>query len=141
MTKKNNEIELLMKQQCIKVTPARTYLLDILSQAKMPLSADEILQKLTVSKKEAFDRATLFRNLKTLAQHHLLEAIDLGEGFVRYSLHHHEHHAHHIMCKKCKKIEEVDFCITKEIEAFLKKKGYSQIEHRMDFSGVCKKCS
>lgn len=139
--KGTQEIENLVKKQGLKVTPARKILLQVLTKARAPLSAEEILHKLTINKLEVFDRATLFRNLKTLVQHDLLTSIDLGEGFLRYSLHHHEHHAHHIMCKKCKKIEEVDFCITKEIESFLKKKGYTHIEHRMDFSGVCKKCS
>lgn len=137
----DGNIETLMKDQGLKITPARKYLLEVLTNAKAPLSADEILNKLLKNKKASFDRATLFRNLKTLAQYHLLESIDLGEGFVRYQFHHHEHHSHHIMCKLCKKIEEVDFCITKEIEDFLKKKGYTKIEHRMDFSGVCKNCS
>ncbi len=132
------ELTELLKAKGLKATPLRLSLLKLINDAVKPLSAEEISSKL---KKVDFDRATLFRNLKIFVEEHLCDLIDLGEGFHRYGCHHDHHHSHHIQCTSCKKIEEVDFCIPKEIERALEKKGYTQLVHRMDFFGLCKKCS
>ncbi|MFZ4714346.1 MAG: Fur family transcriptional regulator [Bacteriovoracaceae bacterium] len=133
-----HDSEHLLKHHGLKLTPLRKSLLSILQNAQKPLSAEEIARKL---KNVDYDRATLFRNLKTFVENHLCDAIDLGEGFQRFEIHQEAHHSHHIQCTNCKRIEEVHFCVPKEIEEALKKQGYSNISHRMDFFGICKKCS
>jgi Fur family transcriptional regulator, ferric uptake regulator len=122
----------------LKKTELRLAVLKILGEAKSPLSADEISQKL---KRMSFDRATLFRTLKTFSEKNLISSIDLGEGCQRYEINcvtHHHHH--HIICSQCKKIEIVPFCIPNEFKDFLTGRGYQEITHRMDFSGICKIC-
>jgi mannose-1-phosphate guanylyltransferase len=54
-----------LDNQGLKKTELRLAVLKILSEANSPLSADEISQKL---KKVSFDRATLFRTLKTFTE-------------------------------------------------------------------------
>lgn len=113
--------------------------MELLSKSESPLTAEEIAKKL---KTLAFDRATLFRSLKTFSAAHIINAIDLGEGYLRYEsncdLHHHHHH---IICTSCKEIEAVPFCIPDEFKLFLKRKGYKEVTHRMDFTGLCKNCA
>ena len=135
---KKDDLQKLLQKHHLKITPLRLSLVTILTQAKKPMSADEISKKLLDT---TFDRATLFRNLKTFVENQLCDVVDLGEGFHRFELHHDSHHSHHIQCIECKKIEEVHFCVPKEIEQTLEKQGYTKITHRMDFFGLCKKCS
>lgn len=123
----------------LKVTPLRQGILSIFEDHTHPLSAQEIASRL---KDIDFDQASLFRCLKKLTETGLLNVVDLGEGFSRYEGHCHSHsHHHHVICRNCKSISILPFCIPKEIETFLKKNGFTEVEHRMDFSGICRKCS
>lgn len=135
----DQDFESLLRDKGLKSTPLRLALLEILDLAISPMTAEEITHRL---KKVSFDRATLFRALKTFTESQILNTVDLGEGFYRYErnceLHHHHHH---IICTSCKKIEVVPFCVPDEFKKFLTKKGYRQISHRMDFSAICKKCT
>ena len=127
-----------LKAKGLKATELRLAVLDMLSKAQSPMGADEISQKL---KKITFDRATLFRTLKTFVDQELISCVDLGEGHLRYEMNcdiHHHHH--HIICSECKKIEIVPFCIPNEFKEFLTARGYHDITHRMDFSGICRNC-
>lgn len=135
----NHDFEATLRNKGLKSTPLRLAILDILTHAQSPLTAEEAAKKL---KKIDFDRATLFRSLKTFAEAGLINAIDLGEGYLRYEMNCElHHHHHHIICTSCKEIEVVPFCIPDEFKNFLTRKGYKQITHRMDFSGLCKSCS
>jgi hypoxanthine phosphoribosyltransferase len=50
------------------------------------------------------------------------------------------HHHHHIICKTCKNVELIEDCILDQIEFFLSKKGYANLEHKLEFFGTCKNC-
>lgn len=123
----------------LKSTPLRLGVLEVLNHVHNPMTAEEITQALP---EISFDRATLFRCLKSFTEKGLLHSVDLGEGFLRYErncdVHHHHHH---IRCTLCKSIEIVPFCIPESILKHLKNKGYKEVTHRMDFSGTCSRCS
>lgn len=134
----NHDFEMTLHSKGLKSTPLRIAILEILHHTDTPLGAEEISKKM---KSLTYDRATLFRSLKTFTEAGILNAIDLGEGHLRYEnnceLHHHHHH---VICSTCKEIEVVPFCIPDEFKKFLHNKGYRNITHRMDFSGLCKNC-
>jgi Fur family transcriptional regulator, ferric uptake regulator len=128
----------ILHQKGLKSTPLREKLIHVLKEGHAPMSVDEIGKKL---KSFEFDQASLFRTLKKLAEAGVLSQVNLGEGFVRYEYAclTHDHH-HHVMCTECKKITVLPFCIPPEIEVWLKKKGYTNIGHRLDFHAVCAEC-
>ena len=128
-----------LHEKGLKSTPLRLSLMKIFEDSHTPLSVEELEKKL---KKLEYDTASLFRCLKKFSESELIRIIDLGEGFLRYEAICHEHgHHHHVMCIICKQIEIIPFCIPKEIESHLKKTGYTNLTHRMDFFGMCKSCS
>ncbi len=128
----------LLHRYGLKSTPLREALLTIFSIEHTPLTAQELKKKLS---KMDYDEASLFRSLRTFIENGIIHTIDLGEGFLRYekTCEHHDHH-HHVICKICKKVELIPFCIPKKIENFLKKSGYQQLTHRLDFEGICAHC-
>jgi Fur family ferric uptake transcriptional regulator len=132
------DFETTLREKGLKSTPLRIATLEILTNAEGPLTAEETARRL---EKINFDRATLYRTLKTFCDSGLIQSIDLGEGFLRYErnckLHHHHHH---IICTSCKEIEIVPFCIPHEFKRYLSQKGYKYVNHRMDFTGICKNC-
>lgn len=135
----HEDVHEILHKKGLKVTPLREALMKVLMKQKSPLSVEEITVKL---KGTDFDQATLFRSLKKFADAEIISQIDLGEGFLRfeYSCTEHGHH-HHVMCSGCKKITILPFCIPKKFEEFLEKAGYTNITHRMDFTGLCASCS
>lgn len=135
----NEHHSTLLHKNGLKVTPLRLGILSVLHKHSSPLTAEEISLKL---KDIDFDRATLFRSLKTFNESELVRSIDLGEGFMRYEVvcEKHDHH-HHVMCTSCKKIELIPFCVSPQITNHLLKAGYTNLTHRMDFFGLCEKCS
>lgn len=133
------DFESTLHSKGLKSTPLRLAILELLSKSEGPLTAEEIAKKI---KSIAFDRATLFRSLKTFSSTEIINSVDLGEGYLRYERNCHlHHHHHHIICTSCKEIEVVPFCIPDEFKIFLKRKGYKEVTHRMDFTGLCKNCS
>jgi Fur family ferric uptake transcriptional regulator len=128
----------ILHQKGLKATPLREKLIEVLKKQKGPLSAEEIRKKL---KGLDFDQASLFRTLKKLSEAGVLSQVNLGEGFSRYEFTclTHDHH-HHVRCRECKKISVLPFCIPQEFENWLKKKGYSEISHRLDFEAICHEC-
>ena len=139
MNTHNHDFVEVLHEQGLKSTPLRLALLKIFSETHSPLSAEELVKRL---KKLEYDQASLFRCLKKFMEGNLIKSVDLGEGFLRYEAVCHEHgHHHHVMCTGCKKIEIIPFCISKEVETHLKKSGYKNLTHRMDFFGLCGACS
>jgi Fur family ferric uptake transcriptional regulator len=134
-----NDNSILLHKHGLKVTPLRLAIIEVLGKHHSPLTAEEISSKLTDVE---FDRATLFRSLKTFSETELIRGVDLGEGFMRYEIvcKKHDHH-HHVMCTSCKKIETIPFCVPPQISNHLLKVGYTNLSHRMDFFGLCNKCS
>jgi Fur family ferric uptake transcriptional regulator len=135
----NHDFDTILHSKNLKSTPVRLAILKLLAESEQPLSADELTKKL---KNLNFDRATLFRSLKTFTESHVVNTVDLGEGHLRYEmncdLHHHHHH---IICTSCKEISIVPFCIPEQFKVYLQRRGYKNIAHRLDFSGLCHNCA
>lgn len=134
-----HDSELVLRSTGLKVTPLRLAILKVLEHEHAPISAEDLADRL---KKVSFDRATLFRTLKTFTEAGILNQIDLGEGFHRFERNcEKHHHHHHIICNSCKEVETLPFCVPDEFLKYLKGRGYKELSHRMDFSGLCKKCA
>lgn len=135
----HDNIRDILHQKGLKSTPLREKLIQVLKKTHGPMSVEEIGKKL---KGIDYDQASLFRTLKKLSESGVLSQINLGEGFTRYEYTclTHDHH-HHVMCTDCRKIMVLPFCIPPEFENWLKKKGFTNIGHRLDFSATCPDCS
>lgn len=135
----HDNIRDILHQKGLKSTPLREKLILVLKKHHGPMSVEEIGKKM---KGIAYDQASLFRTLKKLSASGVLSQINLGEGFTRYEYAclTHDHH-HHVMCTVCKKIMVLPFCIPPKFETWLKKKGFSEIQHRLDFQATCPDCN
>src|SRR5689334_18191050 len=89
-----------LKQADLKITKARVTILTILQEKDCPVDVETIQHGLKHHHVRA-DQATIYRNLDTLAQSHLINRIDFQEGKFRYELH--EAHHHHLVCDVCGK--------------------------------------
>lgn len=130
-------IDLLKKNQ-LSVTAPRKLILGLLLKEHGPFTAEEIFLKLP---KDSCDQATIYRCLKQFEESRLVNASYLEKDIAHYEFNDPKHHHHHIICKICKKIDSFHDCLLDKVESALSKRGYIEIQHRLEFFGICGQCS
>jgi Fur family ferric uptake transcriptional regulator len=118
-------------------TSQRAALLKAFEQAGRPLSPQDALE---LARPEALGLgiATVYRNLKTLADKGILKPVSLpGESTARYELCGKAHH-HHFHCRLCHQVFEVDGC-PGNIEPLLPR-GFTLEDHEVVLYGLCRAC-
>lgn len=127
-----------LKEAGHKNTRIRKALLEVLLKEHGPFSAEDLQQKVNVE----CDLATVYRNLTLLESLRLVGPCDFGDGTTRYEWvgEDHEHH-HHIICRNCHKVEQLEYCVVKDLEKLVQKRGYRDVSHRLEFYGQCDDCA
>lgn len=127
-----------LKEAGHKNTRIRKALLEVLLKEHGPFSAEDLQQKVNVE----CDLATVYRNLSLLESLRLVGPCDFGDGTTRYEWvgEDHEHH-HHIICRNCHKVEQLEYCVVKDLEKLVQKRGYRDVSHRLEFYGQCDDCA
>lgn len=126
-----------------RVTQPRRTLLEVIFQQKGPFSVNDLINEFKRRKvKDACDLVTIYRTLPVFETLGIIEKCGFSEGvaFYEWMGDQGEHH-HHFICKGCNKIEPLDFCVIEAQEQVLKKMGYTQLTHRLEFAGYCPACS
>lgn len=127
----------LLKGKSLSVTAPRKIILGFLLKEHGPFSVEEIFNKLP---KNSCDQATVYRCLNQFVENQLVTASFLEKEMVHFEFNDPHHHHHHIICKICKKIDSLHDCFLDKIETSILKKGYVDIQHRLEFFGVCGSC-
>lgn len=121
---------------------ARSRLIDYLDSQSCCRSAQEIHGALT-DRGERVGLASVYRSLDTLAEHGLLQRVDIGDGVARFEAVHaaHDEHHHHLVCGECGKVEPfADPRLERAIDAVEKRSGYSVATHEVVLRGACADC-
>ncbi len=128
----------ILKSKKLKVTPARMVVLEVFEHTEKPVSAEEVIKKVSKFK---VDQVTVYRTLHSFEEVNIIRRVDMRKGAVFYelaSLHH-----HHVICTKCGDVEDFDFCIGDTVEKKIVKhsKKFSKInDHSLELFSVCKPC-
>jgi Fur family ferric uptake transcriptional regulator len=128
----------LIKDKGLSVTIPRKLILGLLLKDHGPFSVEDILRKLP---KNSCDQATIYRCLNQFSETGLVTASYLEKDMAHFEYNDPHHHHHHIICKICKKIESFHDCLLEKIETNLQKRGYKDIQHRLEFFAVCETCA
>lgn len=135
----------LLEASAFRLTKPRRLLLETIFRQKGPFSAPQLEKLLSHNgKKTDIDPVTIYRTLPVFEKLKIIERCDFSDDMAHYELALHRddhHHHHHIVCRSCKKVEELDFCILEKQEQTLKKLGYTDLVHRLEFSALCPNCS
>lgn len=130
--------ENLLRNLNIKITKARTAILEIFENNPVSMNAEEILN-ICRSKNINLDLSTVYRTLDLFDEKGILEKFDIGNGRYSYVLKK-EAHKHLLLCRLCHREIEID-CPMKQIEEIIKNKtGFSSIEHELKIEGICEDC-
>jgi Fur family transcriptional regulator, ferric uptake regulator len=102
---KLDELRALLRGRGLRATPSRVAVLDLLQNIKQPISHAEVAARLAG---QAYDPATLYRNLMDLAEVGLARRTDIGDHIWRFELVGGDHDAAkhpHFVCTECGTVE------------------------------------
>lgn len=139
----------LLRGSGLRSTPLRRALLRVLMAADQPRSIEDLQRELArvvrsgqTQKKASIDVVTLYRNVKSFEDAGLVLKVEIGTGRSLYEFAGRpSKHRHHVICVDCEKIEYLDVCGLEPHLKILEGRGYRQLRHRLQFSGVCADCS
>lgn len=136
---KNNLNKILPTKE--RSTPIRTTLLEILSKIKKPLTTQELLAALEKKGLKA-NKTTIYRQLETLKENHLVSEVHFNDRNTRYEISENNSHHHHLVCIKCKKVEDIALPedLQHQEKMVWKKNKFKVLEHFLEFFGLCKNC-
>ncbi len=138
MAGKNSEDNLLTRKGC-KNTKSRKAVIDVLQNAKMPISVEEIYLAI---KNEGISTnlSTVYRILDLMESMKLVNKIVVDDGKARYELTG-DGHRHHLICTNCRKMIPIDTCPLKSLEKDVgEKTNFDITGHRLEIYGVCPEC-
>ena len=117
-------------------TRQRSSIRAAIEAAERPLLPAEIL---VAAQREvpAMGLATVYRNLKQLADAGEIQAVELPGEAPRYELSGHTHH-HHFSCNVCRRVFDVHEC-PGNMKA-LAPRGFSVESHELTLYGRCRDC-
>lgn len=130
----------MLTENGLNRTKVKIQVLQEISKADRPLSVPDIHSRL----KETCDVSTVFRTITQFKEKNLIQEVNLDEGFFRYEMaseDHHHHHHHHVRCRVCGDIQHLEECDLSAFEKAIAKLGFKNMEHRLEFTGLCSKCS
>ncbi|HYM65254.1 MAG TPA: Fur family transcriptional regulator [Candidatus Sulfotelmatobacter sp.] len=127
-----------LKDNNLKVTPARISVMRYLENTQNPADAEMIVGQLKNEGISA-DPATVYRILDIFYKKGIIQKIELGEGKYRYERS--KNHHHHLLCTNCGRVEDVegDF-ISKMQNDIREKTGFLVKNHSLEFFGLCPDC-
>lgn len=133
-----------LKEEGLRITNARTAVLDILNHAVKSLNAYEISD---LCEKEGVkaDVSTVYRILDVYKRLNLVHFVKETRGYLsckKISCSDKEHCHHQFVCDKCKEIKEIhvnDSAFMEVLKAQFKKLKIQN--HYFEFSGWCENCN
>lgn len=123
----------------LKVTHARTAVLQLLSDQDAPIDVGGIVNHLQKQRVDA-DKVTVYRILDAFVKKGLVERLEFGEGKFRFELSDRRKH-HHLICEQCGNIEDISDCNIAILEKEIAKKKHFLVKrHALEFFGLCQNC-
>lgn len=117
-------------------TRQRAAIRTAIDQARRPLSPQEVLA-VAQAEVAGLGMATVYRNLKLLADAGEILAVTLPGDSPRYETARRAHH-HHFRCESCQRVFDVDDC-PGSLEG-LAPAGFTVERHEITLYGHCKDC-
>lgn len=127
-----------------KLTTQREIILRVLLENERDHLSAEGVFMLVKQKYSEIGLATVYRTLELLAELHIVEKMNFGDGVARYDLRgeDHEHMHHHLICDVCGSLQEIKEDWLGELEERLEREyGFKVSDHRLDFTGTYNSCS
>jgi Fur family transcriptional regulator, ferric uptake regulator len=134
-----DELRTAVRAKGLRATPSRLAVLELLRSSDAPMSHGDVADRLD---SQAWDRATIYRNLTDLAEAGLVRRTDVGDHVWRFEAVSDEHEAGahpHFLCTECGTVE----CLP-EIELAIRRakapRAVKQRQVEVQVRGLCDAC-
>lgn len=132
----------ILKDHQLRITSCRKEVLRTFIEKKSALSHSDLEDIL----KEAFDRVTIYRTLKTFLETDLIHKVLDNSGATKYALcahghegsHSHDHEHVHFKCESCGRTICIDEVSLPKIKL---PEGYVNKEVNLLVTGICSQCN
>lgn len=129
----------VLSENGMRVTAQRRGIISKILKMEGPFSVEALHCELNTAK---LDIVTVYRCVSAFCELGLLTKVDFSDGISRYEyLGKNERHHHHIICTNCLKSVALDNCHLSTFDQELKKTGFTEISHKLEFYGLCTRCS
>ncbi len=144
MTSNQEYFKELLRDHGLKVTNQRIAILEVFTrQPGAHLTAEEIYDYVRKDYPE-IGLATIYRTIQLLSELHLIDKINLDDGYVRYEMGSGDginHHHHHLICLNCGAVFAFGEDMLDSLEAHIDKSmGFKVVDHEVKLLGYCRKC-
>ena len=131
--------EELLRQAGYKITPARLQVLNVLGGSPRPLSAHEILEKLSAPRRQIqINHVTIYRSLNSFESDALVRRVPIERDSNYYELADIEDH--YLICTNCGGIQSFQSALGEKITRDVRRAGGEAHHHRVQVYGLCQKC-
>lgn len=132
-----------IRKKRFKLTQTRRAIVGMFLDEHAVMSASEVLSMLR-GVGIVVHKTTVYRELDFLIRQGVVKEVDINTGVGYYESNYHRHH-HHATCRSCGVVSHVEFSELespmKEVEMKLRGRGFSSLEHNLEFYGLCINCS
>ena len=129
----------LLKSAGLRMTGQRTLILDIISQGKEHLDADEVY-RLARERQPNLSLSTVYRNLQLLKRLGLVEELHFDQSHHHYESKPKVEH-HHLVCLGCGKVVEFGCELSQRMrQEIARKKGFKVTGVEVHMTGYCASC-
>lgn len=146
MSNNQERFKELLKKNDLKVTTQRIAILEVLdNRPDKHLTAEEIYDCVKEEYPE-IGLATVYRTIQLLSELHLIDKLNLDDGYVRYEIGKQGkkecgHHHHHLICLLCGTVYSFEDDLLETLEhRIYESKGFHVVDHEVKMFGYCSKC-
>ncbi len=129
------------RQSGLQMTPLREAAVSELWRAERPLTAYELLARLSEIAGRNLGPPTVYRLLDTLCQHGIARRIESLNAYVACHRREHDHECIFLLCQECGGATEIE---DNGLERLLRKQaetaGFEMTRRVVEVSGVCAPC-
>lgn len=146
MAVNREKFKAILREKGLKVTTQRILVLEALSSAPdKHFTAEEIYEAVKQEYPE-IGLATVYRTIQVLLELHLIDRINLDDGYVRYEIgavdsSEMKHHHHHLICLSCGKVFSFGDDLLDTLEEKIQESmDFKVVDHEVKLYGYCRNC-
>jgi Fur family ferric uptake transcriptional regulator len=134
-------LENALRSRRQRLTEPRRKILKAVMRSRGPFSAEDLHKSL--KRELSVDLATVYRSLQLLQSLEIIHRVDLSNDHAMFEVaaqDHAHHHHHYVVCRNCGTREQLPSCDLDAVELTLQQRGYRDLQHRLEFTGLCASC-
>jgi len=127
-----------LRDNGLKVTPQRLAIIEVLLEKRDLHPGARLVYREAKKKKKSLSLSTTYATLDELSRHGIIKTLQFDKMENRCETNLQEHI--NLICERCKKIIDYKVSIGVDQRDVAKKTGFSIIDTRLEYYGLCREC-